>query len=158
MLNGKLALHDIADVERFAAAVIRRRNLQLEWADQEDLHAYLIETAWLISRDFRPGGLTFSTYANKTLTNRIEDWNRKRTWRTKWQFANGKTYQRDPPTFLYLDAPTDTGVVADAVPVRNSLASADRAAVLEWLERTRDSERASDRRVLREVMCATAAA
>lgn len=100
VLHGKLALHDIADVEAFTHALTRR--LDLPWHQHEDLQAWLIETCWELSLDYTPGGISFSTYAGTTLRRRITDWERHTRGRTRWQFKD-RTYERQLPTITPLD-------------------------------------------------------
>jgi DNA-directed RNA polymerase specialized sigma24 family protein len=107
MLNGKLALHDIHDVEQFCGRIIDQSRRQLSPQDNEDLTAYLIETCWELSLQFEPGGITFSTYATTTLRRRVVDWQRNRDGRTVWQFAD-RTHIREIPTFHPLDDRPDT--------------------------------------------------
>ena len=49
MLNGRLALHDIDDVEAFSKRIAQRHAPRLSADDYEDLVAYLIATCWELS-------------------------------------------------------------------------------------------------------------
>jgi hypothetical protein len=108
MLNGVLTLHDIRDTEAYCAAVIKRSRLKLTPTQHEDLLAYLVEEAWLLSTTYDPGNPQypprFSVIAGQRLPLRIIDWQRQRHGRTHWQFKDS-TYQRDIPTFIPLDHP-----------------------------------------------------
>jgi hypothetical protein len=103
MLNGRLALWDISDVESFCAAVVPRswRN-QLSQDDREQLLTWLIETAWELSVVYTPGGISFSTFAGNTLRRRIHDWLRNRDGRTVWKFKD-RTHHRPRPTLVSLN-------------------------------------------------------
>lgn len=85
MLNGKLQLHDVRDVEAFTHRLLPN-NPSLDPHEREDLHAYLIAECWELSLRYQPGGITFSTWARTTLNLRIIDWKRKRYGRTTWAF------------------------------------------------------------------------
>jgi hypothetical protein len=63
LLGSRFALHDIDDVEGFTATIVQRSRSTLDVHEREELHVYLIETAWELSRNLRPGGISFSTYA-----------------------------------------------------------------------------------------------
>jgi DNA-directed RNA polymerase specialized sigma24 family protein len=76
MLNGKLELHDVRDVEAFCVRILQRTTLTPQ--DHEDALAYLIESCWLLSTQYQPGTASFSTYAGKQLPRRLIDWQRKR--------------------------------------------------------------------------------
>jgi hypothetical protein len=78
VLNGQLALHDIRDTEAFCITIIQRSRLELGHHDQQDLLAYLVEEAWILSRTWRPGPSPFSTHAGQWLPRRIIDWQRQR--------------------------------------------------------------------------------
>lgn len=106
MLNGKLALHDIQDVEAFTATILQRNRRTTATEDHEDIHAWLIETCWELSLIYRPDNATvrFSTYARTTLTYRLTDYIRTRNGRTRWQFKD-RTYERPRPTLISLDDP-----------------------------------------------------
>jgi hypothetical protein len=78
VLNGRLALHDIHDVEAYCAHILQRARLTLTPQDHEDALAYLTEEAWILSRTYRPGTRSFSGYAGQRLPQRLTDWQRKR--------------------------------------------------------------------------------
>jgi hypothetical protein len=78
VLNGKLTIHDIRDVEGFVSTLIIRSKLQLNHEDRDDLKAYLISEAWNLARTWRPGPSPFSTHAGQWLPRRITDWQRQR--------------------------------------------------------------------------------
>src|SRR5690242_20591314 len=106
MLQGKLTLHDIRDVEQFTGRIIQRAHLDLSAQDNEDLWAFLISTAWELSLLYERGDPQyppqFSTYATNILRLRVKDWQRRDGRRTKWQFAS-HTYERVLPSFTTLD-------------------------------------------------------
>ena len=104
MLNGRLTLHDITDVEAFCTTIANGSLRQHNPTDQEDLIAYLIEETWILSLRYHPGGITFSTWARHTLHRRTIDHLRKRDGRTTWQF-NGSRHERARRTIVSLDDP-----------------------------------------------------
>lgn len=77
MFPGRIAYHDINDVEAFCLRIVHRSGLELAWHERDDLLAYLVETCWELSRVYRPGGIRFSTYANTILSRRTVDWVRQ---------------------------------------------------------------------------------
>jgi hypothetical protein len=103
LLGSRFALHDIADVERFTAAIVQRSRYTLDVHEREELHVYLIETAWELSRNFRPGGISFSSYAGGTLRLRCVDWHRSRFGRQRWAFRD-RVYERPRVELVSLDA------------------------------------------------------
>lgn len=93
MLNGTLTLHDIQDVEAFAAAILHRRGL----TPTEDLLAYLVEEAWKLSRRYDPRtGSRFSAWAKLTLERRLIDIARQH---------DDHRYSSRRPTLVHLDDP-----------------------------------------------------
>jgi len=102
MLNGRLALHDVDDVERFCRQLInRQRRGGYGGHDYEELLAWLIEAAWLLSERYDPSrGATFATFARGSL--RVANWEREHFGRTVWKFKD-RTYIRPRPTFVPLD-------------------------------------------------------
>jgi len=110
MLTGVLALHDIRDVEAFTLNTIHKAKAQLTPQELEDLHTYLIEETWLLSQRYKPGGITFSTWAGHTLPKRIIDWKRKTYGRTTNQQIRPTLIPHDPrhhPTTTTRNTPTD---------------------------------------------------
>jgi hypothetical protein len=103
LLGSRFALHDIEDVEGFTASIVQRVRFRLSPHEREELHVYLIETAWEISRNFRPGGITFSSYAGTTLRLRCVDWHRSRFGRQRWAFQ-ARVYERPRVELVSLDA------------------------------------------------------
>jgi len=93
----------VRDVEALCWSVVDRSRLKLNHHDRADLTTYLIETCWVLSERFEPGGIKFSTFATNTLRFRLVDWQRSRNGRTKWSFA-GFTYERVQPQLVSLDA------------------------------------------------------
>jgi DNA-directed RNA polymerase specialized sigma24 family protein len=97
-----LALWDIDDTQRFVGAIVSRSGLELSWSDREDLEQTLQIVAWEISLKFKPGGVTFSTYASTILKRRVVDWQRSKLGRTKWQFR-GRVHIRELPSIVPFD-------------------------------------------------------
>jgi hypothetical protein len=92
LLSSRLQLFDVADVEGFTGRIPRRSRLNLSHHEFEELHTYLLEECWLLSTRFRPGeGITFSTWATRTLSLRTVDWVRAYRGRTKWATSHGST-------------------------------------------------------------------
>jgi DNA-directed RNA polymerase specialized sigma24 family protein len=96
-------LHDVDDAEAFAGAIASRSGLHLNFHEFEELVTYLVEAAWELSLRYRPGGISFSSWAGTTLRLRIIEWRRHRDGRTKWQFANGVVHERPRPAVVSLD-------------------------------------------------------
>src|SRR6266496_4464581 len=139
MLHGKLALHDVRDVEALAAFVIGRSGLELSQQDNEELLTYLIELTWELSLRYDNNGISFSTWATATLKRRVIDWQRRDGGRTRWQFAD-RTYERELPRFVQAD---------DDLPA--SVSDSDSGAdVLRGLVRARGLRRTRDKQALSE--------
>jgi hypothetical protein len=49
LLGSRFALHDVEDVEAFCASIVQRVRFKLAAHEREELHVYLIETAWEVS-------------------------------------------------------------------------------------------------------------
>jgi hypothetical protein len=103
-----LALHDIDNVAGFVGATVSRSGLDLSWSDREDLEQTLQIVAWELSLKYQPGGISFSTYADRTLRFRITDWQRSGSGgRTRWVFRNEdgsrRIHERTLPQFVPLD-------------------------------------------------------
>ena len=106
LLNGKLSLHGIDDVERFAGAIVQRSGLELSLHDGEELHAYLITECWRLSLRYDGSqGSRFSVWARHTLSLRLVDWQRARWGRTRWTFSGGHSHERARPRHVSLDDP-----------------------------------------------------
>jgi hypothetical protein len=105
LLNGTFSLHGIADVEAFTGRIVERSGLRLSGADREELHVYLIETTWELSRQWEPrkNHRVFSGWALVILKRRVYDWQRSK-YRTRWKFRD-RTYERLRPKFVPLDDP-----------------------------------------------------
>ena len=105
LLNAKYSLLGIADVEGFTGRIVKHSGLRLSVQDREELHVWLIEECWLLSRRYepQPSGITFSSWAGHKLRLRVVDWQRSRFGRTRWQFA-GRVYERERPRLVSLDA------------------------------------------------------
>lgn len=103
MLQGKLSLYEVEDVESLCARVIQHSGLELSFHDHELLLAFLVETAWEISLTYQPSTPPrFAIYLQGILRRRVVDWQRNRNGRTRWQFAD-RTYERPRPQFCSLD-------------------------------------------------------
>ena len=131
MLNGTLTLHDIRDTEAFIARILPRG---LNPQERDDLTAWLIAEAWILSTRYRTGGVAFSTYAGTLLRQRAHDWQRQHHGRTTWRFAT-HTHIRVIPQHVPLDDPR-------AEPPPRWDPPADSAADLTRLLRTRSSNEA----------------
>lgn len=105
MLNGKLELWDVRDTEALCGRVIQMSGLELDHHEREELLAYLVALAWELSLEYEPGIIRrgFSLWVTTTLRRRVTDWHRQRNGRTKWQFANGRTHERQLPKFQSID-------------------------------------------------------
>jgi hypothetical protein len=80
VLNGRLSLWDVDDVEKLANHVIVRARLELRPHQRESLLAFLISEAWTLSLRYQPGNgstTTFSGWATTNLQKRITDWFRQ---------------------------------------------------------------------------------
>jgi DNA-directed RNA polymerase specialized sigma24 family protein len=103
-----LALHDIDDAAAFVAALVNRSGLSPSWSDREDLAQSLLIVAWELSLRYHPGGISFSTFAGRTLRLRIVDWQRSGAGgRTTWKFRNAdgslRVHERQLPQLVPLD-------------------------------------------------------
>ena len=142
MLTGKLTLHDVRDVEAFTGSIVEQSRLELDYHAREDLAAYLVATCWELSVGFEPGGISFSTYASKTLRRRVFDWVRRDRGRTRWH-VRGTVYERPLPQFLSLDDP-DRNPLAGTVGAGAGDPAADRDPDLGGLFRAGDRGRTRD--------------
>jgi DNA-directed RNA polymerase specialized sigma24 family protein len=97
-----LKLWDVDDASAFVWAIVRKGGRELDYHDAEDLHAYLLAECWRLSLRYVPGGVDFDGWAAKILRVRVVDWERQRSGRTRWQFAD-RTYERTRPTLVPLD-------------------------------------------------------
>lgn len=107
LLNAKYSLLEIDDVEAFTGRIVQRSGLRLSVQDQEELHTYLIESAWELSFKHNPERGPFRSWLGYALRRRVVDWQRSRFGRTRWKFA-GRVYERERPQLVSLD-----GVDAD---------------------------------------------
>jgi DNA-directed RNA polymerase specialized sigma24 family protein len=149
------------DAEEFSRRVLhgwmRRTETTLNHTDHEDALAYLIAVAWQVSLRYDPArGVRFDSYLYSILSHRCTDWLREDEGRTRWQFS-GHEHVRERPTLLSLDAPraseSDERELGELVAAADGRDEADRDAALEWLERSRDRERARDLGRLRAWLC-----
>lgn len=96
LLGRPWALHNVDDVERFAAQIIERRRLHwLQPHERDDLLTYLVEAAWELSLRWQPNGYAFSQWARPTLERRTTDWLRS-------TFFDAR-YVSEPPELVSLD-------------------------------------------------------
>jgi len=104
LLNAKLALHEVDDVEGVCISAIRKAGLRLEHYEFEECLTYLIETSWELSLGYERGDFPsrFGVYLSRRLQQRLSDWQRSRNGRTKWQFAD-RVYTRSLPSFVPLE-------------------------------------------------------
>ena len=116
MLNGKLSLFEVEDVEALCSRVIEQSQLELSFHDREDLLAWLLATAWQISEDYEPSDPPrFAVHLKGLLRKRIIDWQRGK-YRTRWQFAD-RTYERAQPILVPLEDRPDVPDHAQSVDV-----------------------------------------
>jgi hypothetical protein len=104
VLQQRLTLHDIRDVEAFADHAIQRSGLtEYGYLDHEDLLADCITFIWELSQNgkYNPELGTFSHTAGARLNRFIVDWKRG-NYRTRWVFKD-RIHERTPPTFTTLD-------------------------------------------------------
>lgn len=82
LLASPLALYDVDDVEGYCYRVLERRlrrfQARLTADDREDALAFLISTAWELSKRYDPTIGTFSGYLSSLLDLRLADWFRRR--------------------------------------------------------------------------------
>ena len=128
MLNGRLSLHDIDDVEAFCIRIARPYFPRIDRQDHEDLLSYLIATCWELSTRYKGDGKRFSAGAGTILALRIVEWKRERYGRTRYRFKD-RSYDRVPPSFVYVDDPLEQPVRGVAVDVAER-SSADLLRVL----------------------------
>jgi hypothetical protein len=104
-LAERLSLWDIDDCVAFVATITNRSGLNLNWADREDLEAYLVTTLWEISLTYEPGRINggFSTFAGYLLRRRAHDWLRTKNGRTRWVFGDGRVHTRERPQLVPFD-------------------------------------------------------
>lgn len=111
MLQGRLELHDIHDVEGFCTTIANGRLRQYAPWRQEDLIAYLITEAWELSTRYTPEStIPFSTYVGITLRKRIIDWIRRNITDDRYPESHRTTTYdpMDPPiTISTMGDPTD---------------------------------------------------
>jgi hypothetical protein len=146
VLNGRLALHDIEDVEAFVWRIVHRSRLDLDFYDQEDLATYLVETCWELSLRYKPGTGSTSSFAGWAATNlrkRVVDWQRRK-YRTRWVFKD-RVYERPRPEIISLDGNNPGGdPLGAALGTSGSDPAADRSPDLARLLGTGGGGRARD--------------
>lgn len=143
----RLALHDVDDAAAFCAAIAAGSGLVLSVHDREDLEEYLLAVAWELSERYRPGGVSFSSWAWRTLRLRVVDWQRLRFGRSKWQFADA-TYERPPRITVSLDDRDDRDCLVGAVRAGNGDLEVGWDPTLKGLLGTGDQQQARDLRTL----------
>jgi hypothetical protein len=148
VLNSKLALHGIDDVEAFTAGIVQHSHFELSFHDRQELHAHLISECWRLSLVYRPGIIRggFSLWAGTTLRKRLIDWERQRFGRTKWQFSD-RTYERPRTEIVSLDDPQRSQLV-NALGTRTGDLEASWDETLRGLYAGRDRARARDLKTL----------
>jgi hypothetical protein len=103
MLNGKLVLFDIRNVEAFCEEAITKSGVhEFGYLDHDDLLSELVEFCWEISGGYDPAKASFSTYATHRTRRFIVDWKRGQ-FRTRWVFRD-HTYERPRPSFVPYDS------------------------------------------------------
>lgn len=102
VLNGKLSLHDIEDVEAFCAYLInRQRRGGYTGHEYEELLTWFIESCWIHSVRFDPDrGSSFKHFIASKL--RVASWERVRFGRTRWAFST-HVYERPRPVFVPIE-------------------------------------------------------
>jgi hypothetical protein len=108
VLSGKLALHDVDDVEALAARALgdqlRSMGAHLSGHEHEDAITFLVEVVWETSLRFDPERCSsFSKFSYQLCRRRTIDFIRAKNGRTRWQFADS-THERQRPNVLSLDA------------------------------------------------------
>jgi DNA-directed RNA polymerase specialized sigma24 family protein len=121
LLNQRWALHDVDDVEALLVKAVSRSRFaaSLRADDHDDLITWLFEVAWKLSGSFDPNRGSFSNFLYCAAQRRAIDWQRSR-YRTKWQFAGGRTYERLRPTLVPFDARVDDALGSGAGDPANS--------------------------------------
>jgi hypothetical protein len=105
LLSSQFSLLDIRDVESFTARIVERSRLRLSVEDREELHVFLIEECWELSRRKpQPWTRSFSGWVQPYLRLRVVDWQRSRFGRTRWAFKD-RTYERPRIEIISLDDP-----------------------------------------------------
>ena len=108
MLSGVLSLHDVEDVERYCAYLLRR-STRID--DMEDALTWAIERCWALSLRYDPErGSTFANFAAQKI--RVADYLREREGRTVCKFKT-HTYVRPRPTLVPLDDRPELAATAD---------------------------------------------
>lgn len=138
------ALLDVDDVEGLLALVVDRspHARELRQHERDDLVAWLLGEAWILSQQYRPGPRGFSSYLYVSAQRRVVDHVRRTRGRTRWSWSDGRVYERPRPQFVSLDA--DVDLLGDALAENGGNAAADRDAARRWLESQRDRHRARD--------------
>ena len=141
LLNATYSLLGIPDVERFTARILRSSGLELSRQDREELHVYLIETAWELSLKHDPERGAFSTWVGYALRRRVVDWQRKR-YRTRW-VSRDRVYERPRVELVSLDHCGHDRLEA-ALAAQPGDREADSGSALGGLLEDRDRQRARD--------------
>jgi len=147
LLNSKLALHEVEDVEGVCVSTLQRSGLELSQADREDCLTYLIETAWKLSLAYDAGGREsrFGVYLSRRLRTQIYEWQRQRFGRRVWKFKT-HTYVRPRVDLVSLDADRDSlesALTSDGLDLANGRYECEPG-----LERERDQQRVRDLELL----------
>jgi hypothetical protein len=111
MLQGKLVLHDVEDVENFCAH-LPRRGTHID--DFEDALTWAVERVWELSLRYDPSrGSSFANCAARYA--RVADYFRARDGRTVWKFST-HTYVRPRPVFVPLEDRPELAAGGDGDP------------------------------------------
>lgn len=111
MLNGKLRLRDVDDVEALAKSILFKKlrdfNITLSREDEEDALSFLVSRAWEIEQTrYKPELGSLSTYLHITLSFGLIDWLRAR--------FGDKRYGERPELLAFEDAGFDFSQIEDA--------------------------------------------
>jgi hypothetical protein len=150
MLNGKLALHDVADCEALCERALTDElrhtgTTHLTTDDREDLLQHLLGLAWELSLRYDPErGWSFSKYAYHFCRLRgVPDWYRQRFPGTRFHGAQ---------TILSLEGPGADSQhrLGDSIPIHDRLPTPDRDPDgIPWTLTNRRMFRASDVALIR---------
>jgi DNA-directed RNA polymerase specialized sigma24 family protein len=108
---------DAGELCRSVARKYFASNPGLNPSDREDLESYLLEHVWRLGERYAPTtrSARFDSYAGAILQRRCVDWRRSRYRRTRWQWSDGRSYERRHPAVVILDAGADGDRLADTL-------------------------------------------
>jgi len=156
-LNGRLALHDVADAEGLCRKVLdeqlRKTHAHLEPLDFEDAVSFLIARAYELSLRYDPSrGLAFSTYCYRILRLRVVDWYRATYGDARFGKQEIRESVHRP---AYLDAPVDghadAASLGETLPAGTGDPAADRLAALGGLLGGGDCQTGEDTKIIRRL-------